>query len=95
MPIVENLSVYFADFGVPCAANGQAFTGLLDQPDDTLSAAGLNVLSTSYLLQATTADVVRAGIATGTVVTVSGQPYVVRDVIKVDDGQISHLTLSK
>lgn len=95
MPIVENLGVFFADFGVPCTANGQAFTGLLNQPDDTLSSAGVNVLSTGYLLEVATADVARAGIATGTVVAVSGQPYVVRDVMKVDDGQITHLTLSK
>ena len=32
------------DFGKPCFANGHAFTGILDAPDDTLNMGGVNVL---------------------------------------------------
>jgi hypothetical protein len=87
--------VFLRDFGVPCMCGAYAFTGILDAPDDTLNMGGVNVLSTMYVLQVQSSDVVAGSIASGSTITVNGQAFVVRDVLSVDDGVLSHLTLSK
>jgi hypothetical protein len=91
----ENAAVFLRDFGLACQVGSVGFTGILDEPDESLSMAGVNVLSTMYALTCQTSDVALAGIASGTTVTVAGQAYVVRDVIKQDDGAFTQLTLSK
>ena len=91
----ENTGVFLKDFGVPCTAGAYAFTGILNVPDDTLSMGGVNVLSTMYLLIVKTSDVQGGAIASGSSLTVNAQAFVVRDVLSVDDGVFSHLTLSK
>lgn len=93
--LVETLDVFLRDMGVPCVAGAYTFTGLFDQPDDQLSAAGINFLSTMYLVTAKAADVNAAGLASGSALTVNGIAYVVRDVMSVDDGAFTNLTLSK
>lgn len=95
MALTENLAVFMTDFGVPCSAGAFNFTGILDLPDETLGMAGVNVLSTMYVLQVRTSDVRAASIASNSSVTVNGQAFTVRDVISIDDGAFSHLTLSK
>lgn len=91
----ENTDVFLRDFGVPCSCGAFNFTGILNKPDETLAAAGVNVLSTMYLLECKTVDVVSASIISGSNITVDGQAFVVRDVLSVDDGVFNHLTLSK
>jgi len=91
----ENAAVFLADFGVPCSANAQSFTGILDQPDETLNMAGVNVLSTMYTLLLKTSDSAAAALASGTAITVNGTAFVVRDVMLKDDGVFTQLTLSK
>jgi hypothetical protein len=93
--ISENIGVFLQDFGVPCTCGAYAFTGILDAPDDTLNMAGVNVLSTMYVLQVKTSDVLGAGLVSGIVINVNSAPFVVRDVLSVDDAVFSHLTLSK
>ena len=93
--IAESLDVFLADFGVICTSGGQTFRGLLDSPDETLNMGGVNIVSTMYVCTAKTADVSAAGVVSGVSVTVGGVSYVVRDVLLVDDGAFSHLTLSK
>jgi hypothetical protein len=91
----ENLDVFLRDFGVPCTANGRTFIGILDTPDETLNMAGVNQLSTMYLLTVKTSDVTAAALVSGNSITVNATAYVVRDVMLDDDGALSHLTLSK
>lgn len=91
----ENPAVFLRDFGVPCAANGVSFTGLFDEPDDTLSMGGVNVQSTMYTLTLKSSDVTAATVASGGPITVNGAAFVVRDVMLIDDGIFSKLTLSK
>ncbi len=91
----ELTSVFLRDFGVPCTCGAFAFTGILDAPDDTLNMGGVNVLSTMYVLQVQSSDVAAGSIVSGSALTVNGQAFVVRDVLSVDDGVFSHLTLSK
>lgn len=91
----ETPAVFLADFGVPCIAKGQSFFGILDQPDETLNMAGVNVLSTMYALVVQSSDVAMVGLVSGTAITVNGAAFVVRDVMLKDDGVFTQLTLSK
>ena len=94
--LVEALDVFLRDMGVPCVATGgYTFTGLFDQPDEQLSAVGVNFLSTMYQVTAKTSDVAAAALASNSPLTVNGTAYVVRDVVQVDDGAFTYLTLSK
>ena len=95
-PFVDDIGEFFADFGVPCvAANGHAFTGLLDTPDESLSMGGTHVLSTMYLVTAATADTTAAALATGVALTVAGTAYTVRSVLLQSDGALTQVTLSR
>lgn len=91
----EDPAVFLRDFGLPCVANGVAFTGILDQPDDVLQHAGVNQLSTMYELTVSAASVGAAALRSGVSLTVAGLAYVIRDVMSVDDGAFFHLTLSR
>lgn len=91
----ETRAVFLADFGVPCTANGRTFQGVLDTPDETMNMAGVNVLSTMYQCLVDTADAQAAALLSGTSITVAAQPYVIRDVVLVDDGAFTSLTLSR
>lgn len=91
----ENPDVFLRDFGVPCSANGQTFTGILDTPDETLNMAGVNMLSTMYTLTVKTSAATAAALASGTAITVNASAFVVRDVMLEDDGVFTKLTLSK
>lgn len=93
--LIEKLSTFFADFAVPCTCGATAFPGILDLPDETMNMGSVNILSTMYVLQVQTSSVLAAAIVSGSAITVNGQPFTVRDVLSVDDGVISHLTLSK
>lgn len=92
----QDLDVFFTGLdAASCTANGFGFRGLLDTPDESLNQFGVNVLSTMYVLTCKSSDVASAGIASGAAITVGAAAYVVRDVMLVDDGAITHLTLSK
>ncbi|MEY8688329.1 MAG: hypothetical protein AB9M53_00435 [Leptothrix sp. (in: b-proteobacteria)] len=91
----ENLDVFLKDFGLPCTAAGRSFTGILDQPDETMSMAGVNVLSTMYLCTVKTSDAQASALVTGAAITVNGTAFVIRDVMLDDDGVFTRLTLSK
>jgi len=94
--LTENLGLFLADFGQPCVATATsyAFTGILDTPDESMTMAGVAVLSTMYQLTARSSDVQAAGIASGAAITVGARPFVVRDVMLQDDGAFTTLTLS-
>lgn len=91
----ESPAVFLADFGVPCIANGHAFLGLLDRPDESLSIGDVAVMSTQYLLTAATSDLTAANVREGTAITVNGVGYRAREVRQVDDGVFSQVELTK
>lgn len=96
-PFVDDIPDFFADFAVPCVsgANGYAFKGLLDTPDEALSLGGVHMLSTMYLVTAPTTDTTAAALATGVALTVDGVAYVVRDVMLQSDGALTQVSLSR
>lgn len=92
----DDLAEFFLDFSVPCvAANGHRFNALLDTPDESMSMAGVHVLSTMYLITAQTSDTTAAALATGVSLTVDGNTYTVRDVLLQSDGALTQVTLSR
>lgn len=91
----ENPAVFLRDFGRACTAGAYAFTGILNAPGEVLSLSGVNVISTEYVLEVLSADVQAGAIVSGSSITVAGQAFVVRDVLQVDDGVFSNLTLDR
>lgn len=94
MALTDTPDVYLKDFGVACVFGGNSFLGIFDTPDQTFNQAGINVVSRAYTLLVKTSDAVAAAIANGSSGTVAGTTYVVRDVLRVDDGLFTQLELS-
>lgn len=82
--LVEAMSAFFGDFGVPVEAGGQTATAILDMPSEII-AQGM-VISTDYQLTYATADL---ALTQGQSIKVDGKSYYVREVRLQDDGAIS------
>jgi hypothetical protein len=91
----ENLSVFLADFGVPCSANSVNFVGVLDMPSELIGLGHGDVVSNAYTLLVQTTDGQAAGLASGVAVTANGVVYVVRERLLEDDGAFTRFTLRK
>lgn len=94
MAFAENPDIFLKEFGVPCVFAARTFQGIFDKPDEMMNMAGVNVLSTMYVCIVKTSDVVASVIKSGTTGTVGGVSYAVRDVLMLDDGTFTQLTLS-
>jgi hypothetical protein len=89
----EDLSVFLADFGVPCIAGAASFLGILDQPDEIEQLGYAPVQSTDYALMYTT---VQATLRRGDAITVNNVAYTVREAPRQQgDGAFSRVLLSK
>ena len=95
MPIAEHLAGFIADFGVPCSKAAYAFTAILDMPGEMLNLAGVNVINNAYLLTMLSADAIACSLITGDALVVGGAGYTVRDIMAIDDGAFTHVTLSQ
>ena len=91
MPLTEDLSGFFNDFGVSCTAGAVTALGILDMPTQVL--AGDRVLSTDYTLTAKASDF--GSLLYGDSITVAGVAYTVREARLIDDGAIVELGLQK
>jgi riboflavin synthase alpha subunit len=91
MPLTEDLSGFFNDFGVSCTAGAVTALGILDMPTQVL--AGDQVLSTDYTLTAKASDF--GSLLYGDSITVAGVAYTVREARLIDDGAIVELGLQK
>lgn len=91
MAFTENLDLFLLDFGLPVTAGAVTGIGILDMPTQVV-ADGM-VLSSDYTLTAKTADF--GGLLYGDGVTVDGVNYQVREVRKLDDGQMCEISLTK
>ena len=93
MAIVEDLSAFLADFGVPCVFGSSSFVALFDQDDDVLDLPRAGALSRQYAITYRTDQ---ATLTRGQAGTVAGVAYTVREVPRqVDDGAFSRCLLTK
>lgn len=93
-----DLDSLLADFGVVWFKTGTptpTYMGILDTPDEAL-ALGRAVFpeSTMYELLVKTSDANTVGLTNNLGVTVDGQTYRVRNVLKVEDGAFSRIELN-
>lgn len=88
---VEDLSPFFADFGVPATFGGQTATVLLDMP-------GVEIFdgmqqSNEYAMTYRATDL--AGLVAGSTVVVNGTPYKVRQTTPQEDGALIKALLKR
>jgi hypothetical protein len=83
--------MFLEDFGVTCTAGVVTAKGILDMPSQIV-ADGM-VLTTDYKLTVRTADF--GGLLYGAGITVDGVNYQVREALKVDDGAMTELMLTR
>jgi hypothetical protein len=91
MPLVEDLSVFFNEFGVPVSKGAVTGVGILDTP--TIVTGDGMVLSSEY--QVTLQSSVFGVPLYGDAMTVDGTAYVVREARLIDDGKFVQVLLSK
>lgn len=93
MAIVEDLSAFLADFGVPCIAGAAQFLALVDQPDEVMDLSRAAGVSRQYEIRYRTSHV---ALERGASVSVGGVAYTVREAPRqVDDGAFSRALLTK
>ena len=85
------LDPFFADFGVDCTAGTYSGKGILDMPADII--ADGSVISTDYVLTAKYLDF--GTLTYGDGMVVDGTNYQVREVLKIDDGQMVQIALQR
>jgi hypothetical protein len=89
--MVEDLLIFLQDFGVSCTAGAVTGLGILDMPSQVLS--GDMILTTDYTLTVRAADF--GNLLNGSLMSVDGVPYQVREVRRIDDGQFCEIGLQK
>ena len=91
MAFTEDLDTFFGDFSDDVFYDGTTYKGILDQPDEIV--ADDRVLTTDYELTVKTADL--GSLAYDTELEVSSVKYKVRSSRKIDDGNLSLISLMK
>lgn len=89
MTLIEDPSLFLADFGVTVTSGAVSGLGILDMPGN-LTADGM-AISTDYLLRCETSKF--GNLLYGDEVTVGGVAYQVREVRMVDDGTFVEVSL--
>jgi hypothetical protein len=89
----EDWAAFFnpAEFCVLAAFNGEVISLLLDAADQDIFGGGQQ--STEYTAQYPTGAWL--GIKNGNEISIDAVPYRVREVMKIEDGKITKLTLEK
>lgn len=87
----EDLTPFFADFGVTAVHGSDTASVLLDMPDQQI--LGDMQISTEYAITWRTGDL--PGLKSGDAITVAAVSYAVREVTRQDDGAVMRATLKK
>lgn len=91
MALLEDPSLFLADFGVTVVAGAVSGLGILDMPGEVLISDA--VISTDYALRCRSSEF--GGLMYGDEVTVSGVSYQVRETRLIDDGTFCEISLSR
>lgn len=91
MAFVEDLSLFFYDFGVAVSSGAKTGVGILDAPSQVI--VGGAVLTTEYTLTVLTSEF--GNLLYGTPITVAGNAYEVREALQTTDGIFTYLTLMR
>lgn len=83
--------LFFGPDAVDVTVGANSFKGLLDSPDESI-ADGM-VISAEYVLTVKTSDI--SDLADLAEISVAGEQYEARKPLKIDDGRLSKVTLSK
>lgn len=89
--IVEDLALYFADFGLPAVFGARTATVLLDMPQEEVF--GGMQQSAEYAMTFRQGDL--PGLKSGDQGTVNGVSYSVRQTSMLDDGKLIKAMLKK
>lgn len=90
MAFTEDMSLFFAEFGVEAVFGAATATVLLDKPDAEIF-DGAAIANDPVITYATT-DL--TGLAHGSAITVDGASFKVREVNLVDDGKLTRARLA-
>lgn len=91
--MAEDLDAFLADFGLPCQADGTAFLGLLDQPDEVMQLGRAGAHSRQVELTYRSDAV---ALARDAVVVVKSLPHQVREAPRqIGDGAFSRVLLTR
>lgn len=89
--LIDDPSIYLADFGVTVTAGAVTGTGILDMPSELIVDG--QIISTDYTL---TCEASKFGaLLYGSQISVNGVPYTVRVATLVNDGVFAQLSLQR
>lgn len=92
MDTSADLDVFLAEFGVNVTGpQSVSFIGILDQPDQIIG-TDVRIVNTEYELTFKTSA---AALSNGDALTIDGDSYLVREVLKKSDGAFSIAVLTK
>ena len=91
MAFTENLNAFFNDFKVDVFYDNETYDGILEQPDEII-ADGV-VLTTDYELIAKSSDL--GSLNFDEVLEIDKIKYRVRNARKIDDGNLTKISLMK
>ena len=89
--LTEDLSLYFADFGVAVTSGAVTGKGILDMPSQVI--VNGSVLSTEYSVVVLTSEF--GGLLYGAPITVDGISYSVREAMLITDGLFTEISLQR
>ncbi len=92
MSINDDLSVFIADFGVPCSKAGITFLALFDQPDDIVGFHASDMISRTYSVTYMSSSIL---LISGDTIVVNGTSYKVQQAQQLDDGAFTQAVLKK
>lgn len=77
MAFVEDMSIFFADFGVPVIFESQEAVGILDEPSRAYDDTGMRINDREYVLTLKAEGLERVP-KSGTVLEIDGKRYVAK-----------------
>lgn len=88
----DNLEIFFQDFGVTCVTPDlRSFQVIFDMPDQSILSD--HIISAEPKIIAKSSDV--ATLEEGTALTIDGDAYTLKRIVRIDDGKISECFIAR